>query len=307
MPTQSTPRSLALALLLTACTVREVPGDSTTGTTSDPSTSTGTTSSIPTSTTSTTTASTPTTGTLEPTTTTAPTLPGFAIDPDLPGSEQCDGLKQLDPECPRGQKCTIDDAPSVTQCVDIVDHPKGLYEPCTMMGNAWSGLDDCALGMLCWDVDERGHGVCVGLCDGTDQECKCVDPTANLIFCQECAFGLCFPWCDPLLQDCSGDDLCIPSGADFLCVVDASGDEGQTNDPCEFENSCDKGLVCLDPKVASSACVQNATGCCQPFCEFMEGQPGDCPNPDQQCLQWFDPMMPIPPGLEDVGICAIPP
>ena len=29
-------------------------------------------------------------------------------------------------------------------------------------------------------------------------------------------------------------------------------------------------------------------------------------NLDQKCLQWYDPMMPIPPGYEDVGICAIP-
>jgi hypothetical protein len=31
-----------------------------------------------------------------------------------------------------------------------------------------------------------------------------------------------------------------------------------------------------------------------------------CPNPDQECLPWFDEMLPIPAGHEDVGICAIP-
>ena len=81
---------------------------------------------------------------------------------------------------------------------------------------------------------------------------------------------------------------------------------GKANDPCELANSCAKGLVCINAATASSACMQGSQGCCQPFCEFMMGMDGDCPNPDQKCVQWFDPMLPIPPGLEDVGVCAIP-
>ena len=81
---------------------------------------------------------------------------------------------------------------------------------------------------------------------------------------------------------------------------------GKQNDPCEFADACDKGLVCLNTASASSACMQGSQGCCQPFCEFIEGQEGTCPNPDQQSLQWFDPMMEIPPGFDDVGICSIP-
>jgi len=51
--------------------------------------------------------------------------------------------------------------------------------------------------------------------------------------------------------------------------------------------------------------MQGSQGCCQPFCDFVNmDQP--CPNPDQKCVQWFDPMMPIPPGSEDVGVCSIP-
>jgi hypothetical protein len=45
-------------------------------------------------------------------------------------------------------------------------------------------------------------------------------------------------------------------------------------------------------------------GCCTPFCEFPDGA---CPNPDQQCVQWFDPMM-LPEGDPqlDIGFCGVP-
>ena len=116
--------------------------------------------------------------------------------------------------------------------------------------------------------------------------------------------SICIGTCDPLLQDCSDGDLCIPDpdATSFGCVIDASGDEGQTNDPCEFLNACDKGLMCLDAATASIACDPGSTGCCTPFCTFP-GSP--CPHPDQQCVPFFDPMT-VPPGAESIGICAIP-
>jgi hypothetical protein len=119
----------------------------------------------------------------------------------------------------------------------------------------------------------------------------------------DAALAICLPWCDPLLQDCPGDSLCLPSGDEFTCILDASGEMGQANDPCEFRNACDPGLLCLDSEAASSACDPRAQGCCQPFCELPDAP---CPNPDQECLPWFDPQMPIPPGYEHLGICALP-
>ncbi len=223
-------------------------------------------------------------------------------DNECPEEQDCDGLKQLDPECPDGHKCTFDGDLTQTHCVEIVPEPKGLYEPCTSMGDWVSGLDDCGLGMLCWDVNERGQGKCIGLCDGTWEGCVCADPKAQQHWCQECATGLCLPGCDPLLQDCPGADLCIPNGDTFTCVLDASGDEGQVNDPCEFANVCDKGLTCAVPTITSIACDPQAGGCCTPFCEFPDGA---CPNPDQACVQWFDPDMSSEDDL-DIGVCAIP-
>ena len=219
---------------------------------------------------------------------------------------ECDVFQQ---NCPPGQKCTAwasdgGGAWNATRCVEVTG-TKGPGDECTTEGGGLLGIDDCQKGAMCWDVDkDTNMGTCVALCTGTPDAPVC-DPGFNCAIFTDGALNLCLPQCDPLLQDCPGDDLCITVDDDFLCVLDASGDMGKTNDPCEFKNACDKGLACSPTATASSACMQDATGCCQPFCDFIAMEP--CPNPDQKCVQWFDPMLPIPPGQEDVGICAIPP
>lgn len=296
---------LLLAALTTLGSCKPAPpGDDSTTTTSETTTTTTNPGA------STTRGPDPTSLTPTSTTTTTTTTDSFTIGPDLPSSAiECNGLLQFDPECPPGQKCTVDGSYTASHCVDIVDDPRGLYEPCTMMGDALSGHDDCDLGMLCWNLDDQGHGRCIGLadCPNGGAICTCADPNASASLCQDCTFGYCFPPCDPLLPDCPDAEVCIPipssSVGSFGCFIDASGDAGQTNDPCEFTNACDPGLTCIDIATASSACMPGSTGCCQPFCKFPNTP---CPNPDQKCLQWFDPMQAIPPGMEDVGICAIP-
>ena len=183
----------------------------------------------------------------------------------------------------------------------VVQEVRGLRFPVTEGGSV-SGIDDCAKGNMCWNVNDKNEGICVALCKGTPDA-----PVCELGF--SCAFSgevlnLCLPGCDPLLQDCAGDKLCVPNHVTFVCVPDASGDMGKTNDPCEFVDACDKGLVCLNASSATSACLIDAGGCCQPVCDLTAME--TCPNFDQECVQWFDPMMPIPPGNEDVGVCAIP-
>jgi hypothetical protein len=260
---------------------------------------------------------TPTTTTLDPTTldlttldltTSAPTTTDeipFIIKPDgnATGTITCDQFEQ---NCPPGQKCMPwaeggGGAWNATKCVDITgDGVPG--EPCTTVGGGVSGMDDCAPGAMCWDVDINGHGICRAQCTGSAESPVC-PPKFSCAISAEAVLILCLPDCDPLLQDCPGDNLCIPTGDKFTCVLDDSGEMGAANDPCEFANACDKGLMCLNTASASTACDQNSSGCCQPFCKFPDSP---CPNPDQQCLQWFDPMQPIPPGSEDIGVCAIP-
>jgi hypothetical protein len=129
------------------------------------------------------------------------------------------------------------------------------------------------------------------------------DPGAAPSWCQECAVGVCIPGCDPLIQDCGSEGIaCYPINDGFSCVPIAAETEGQANDPCEFINACVEGLACVDSTTASAACDPKVTGCCQPFCEIPDGP---CPNPDQQCVPWFEPGT-APAGQEDVGICMIP-
>ena len=303
-----TPKKLSIITtsILLACGPKSPPSDGS-STTDVASTSTATTTSEP-ATTTTTTADPTTTTTADPTTTTTTTgttteAQDFILRPDgFHSSIQCDIFAQ---DCAPGQKC----APwaegggsswNATKCVDITgDGAPG--EPCTAPEGGIAGIDDCALGVFCWDVDENNQGTCVAMCTGTFDAPVCPPPT-QCALTGEGVLALCLPECDPLIQDCLEGDLCVPEGDGFGCALDASGDEGQVNDPCEFPNSCDKGLTCIESTAASIACDPKVIGCCQPFCEFP-GSP--CQNPDQECVQWFDPMQ-IPPGFENIGVCAIP-
>ncbi len=216
---------------------------------------------------------------------------------------ECDNFAQ---DCPEGQKCAAyaDDGSNswnALKCVDVT----GTDEPgddCTVEGNL-TGMDSCIGGAMCWNTDAEGIGTCVALCTGSAEApiCRPDDP------CTIAAGGylnLCLSYCDPLLQDCPGTDLCIPNGGNFVCVLDAGGEQGQVNDPCEFANVCDPGLVCLDPATVGAGCDPAAGGCCTPFCLFPDGA---CPNPDQSCVQWFDPaMLPENDPELDIGVCAVP-
>lgn len=255
--------------------------------------------------TGTTTAGAPTTGPATATTELASTSTTLADDiprePDLFEYLACDPFAQ---DCPPGQKC----APyaydgtnwNATKCVDVTgDGAPG--EPCIAPGGGFSGIDDCGPGSFCWDVAVDDQGICVAQCAGSIEAPTCAVGYACTV-AADAALALCLPWCDPLTQDCWQGATCLPYEEGFICFGDESWDAGQANDPCAVFNACDPGLVCLAPETASSACDLQAFGCCQPYCQLPDGT---CPNPDQQCLPWYDPRMPIAPGYEDVGICAV--
>ena len=191
---------------------------------------------------------------------------------------------------------------NATKCVKETGK-KIAGDGCMTEGGGVSGIDDCAKGNMCWNVNDKNEGICVALCTGTEMAPKC-DPGLACAIANNGVLNLCLPACDPLLQDCDGTDVCIPNLDKFVCVLDASGDGGKQNDPCEFANNCDKGLICLNIAAASPDCMKGSTGCCSPFCDFAK-QDTPCPN-GTECVQFFDPMMPIPPGFEDVGVCSIP-
>ena len=309
MPRLHYPLSLSLVL---ACGPLAPPSDNASSTADAASTTTATTTPpAPTTVTTllpTTTANLDTTG-IATTGNESTTTGTFIITPDGGGDStiECDTFAQ---DCPPGQKCVPwaeggGGAWNATKCVDVTgDGAPG--DPCFAPEGGVAGIDDCAFGSICWDVDQTFHGTCVRQCMGTPDAPIC----PQKFFCvitAEGAINLCLPNCDPLLQDCPGGDLCLPHLDDsgFQCVLDVSGDLGQANDPCEFANACDKGLLCIDALDASSACDPRSPGCCQPFCQLSDPT---CPNPDQQCVALFDPKRPdLPPDYKDIGTCRIPP
>ena len=216
---------------------------------------------------------------------------------------ECDVWLQ---DCPEGEKCMpyANDGGSswnATKCTPIDPAPQQPGEVCTTEGGGVSGVDNCAKASMCWDgVGETNEGVCIAFCMGTNAEDASCD---DGFYCNITASGilnLCLPICNPLLQDCPGDDLCIPNGETFICVLDASGEAGLYGDPCEYASACKPGLYCLNPEYVEGC---QAAGCCTPFCDTSKMNM--CPGGTQECIPWYEEGM-APVGYETVGICGVP-
>lgn len=217
----------------------------------------------------------------------------------------CDVFAQ---DCPDGEKCSaiISDGGSswdTAACVPAAG--SGQPGDACIAESVAAGLDDCAKGAMCWDVDDMGMGTCVALCTGTADAPICPDQGFCTI-ANDGALNLCLPACSPLLQDCAEGNACYPVGDAFTCAPDASGDTGVANDPCEFINVCQAGLMCAGAAFVGAGCPQGSTGCCTPFCDL--GEPADCPNPDQSCVEFYDPAnLPVfPADAADIGVCGLP-
>jgi len=252
----------------------------------------------------------PSTGEPDPTVTASgdDTTVGFIVPPDHGGGPGCDTWSE---DCPEGQKCMpfANDggfAWNDLKCVPIVPDPDQFGEPCQAIGSGVSGEDTCDKHLMCWDVDQDTlAGTCTAMCIGSPESPDCEHPGTSCVLTGDGVLTLCIAECDPIAQDCPGDDLCIPNPASvdsFLCVLDASGEEGQAFDPCEYANACDKGLYCLNPELANE-CDPTFIGCCLPFCEL--NAPNNCPGQGLECVAWFEEGQ-APPGLENLGVCALP-
>lgn len=245
--------------------------------------------------------------------TTEPSTSGSTGEPCNP--QDCDDTSQSERECdnfaqdcPEGQKCSAYNSNlefgywDSTKCVEVIGTDKP-GEPCTSEGMA-AGIDSCIEGAMCWDVDADGFGTCVGLCSGSAGAPVCDFPG----YCDISAEGvlnLCYGYCNPLLQDCPNvGEACYASQFDKLaCAPDESNGGGQAGDSCEFINECKVGLTCTDAMSFGAGCAPDSTGCCTPFCKFPDGA---CPNPGQQCVQYFDNMqIPSDNPYLGIGICGI--
>lgn len=216
----------------------------------------------------------------------------------------CDPFSQ---DCPDGDKCVPwnSDGGSAwtgTKCVPVMGD-KSPGTPCTAPEGPVAGIDDCAVGVICWDVDLDNQGTCVLQCTGSFDERSCPPGQACFIAAGKYV-ALCARSCHPLADDCLQGEVCVPGHDAFFCELKSMEPGGKVNEPCSDIGACEKGLACLSSSAASEACTLEEVGCCQPYCQLPAG---DCPNPDQQCIPWYDPRLDVPVGYEDLGVCAVSP
>jgi hypothetical protein len=220
----------------------------------------------------------------------------------------CDIWSEAD--CPEGEKCTAVACEVGSNSWDMnVCKPIGgaaeIGEPCTYLPQSWvSGEDTCAPGGMCWDMDaDTGEGMCVEFCKGSPEDPQCGPDTICAIF-NDGVLPLCMSTCDPIGQDCEGDQACLPdeSGAGFICVL-STGTGAPYGTPCNYVNSCNPGLLCIDAAAVPESECEGAWGCCSPLCDLQSGE--SCPGEGQACLPFY-PLDVTPPGYEDVGVCQLP-
>ena len=229
----------------------------------------------------------------------------FLVMPDGGGpAVECDVWTQ---DCPPGEKCMPwandgGNSWNATRCSPVDDNPGQVGDECMVDGSGVSGIDTCDVGEMCYYVDpETNAGTCVGFCTGNESSPMC-DPGFLCSISNDGVLILCRRECDPLLQDCMGSAACLQAnGTDgFVCIVDASGDGGAPGDPCEYLNACDPGLFCANAEVVPGCA--GAVGCCSEFCDLTDPM---CSLMGQTCQPWFE-VGAEPPGLENVGGCALP-
>lgn len=217
---------------------------------------------------------------------------------------ECDLWAQ---DCPAGSKCAPHDKNNdgihdAARCVPIDDAPGQPGDDCTIEGSLASGVDTCGLGMMCWLTNAANQGSCVAMCTGSPEEPNC---EMGLI-CDISNGGvllLCVQPCDPLAPSCPMGQICLPGGEkQFICDVDASGDQGGYGDPCAYVNVCDQGLLCV---AGESVPGCKTDGCCTEYCDLSEGGANCAGAPEQECAPFYEKGA-APPGYEDVGVCTVP-
>ena len=286
---------LALALIASAC-ARDTSKESAEGTVTAPSTGGEPTTAASTSTQG-------SSGDITPTTT-------AGAKSDLPIGGECSLFAQ---DCGEGTKCNAwsDGSifPNGAKCVPVTGD-KEPGDECEVEGKFGDGIDNCQPGSICLDVDNAGKATCVAYCSGSMEDPKCPDAgQAECAFLFEPTVPLCFPSCDPLVQNCSATETCVPNiaalGAPFfVCMPRVLSDiPGQYGDVCYALSGCDKSFLCIF--------AENVPGCagmycCSTYCDL--DQPTTCADfdPTLSCIPWFAEGQ-ATPGFEKVGVCGIMP
>lgn len=203
-------------------------------------------------------------------------------------------------DCPSDEKCTPFAADgdasvwSATRCSPIPKRPAQIGEPCVMEGAPTSGLDDCALGSMCWGVDPETLEGCVPFCSPPPIELPC-DPGLACSVSSGGYIMLCLPPCDPLATDsCTTDEVCVPDGYEgFFCYPQPVEplDDGML---CEVANQCGEGRACVAGGVSGCDEIR----CCASMCDLSVAEPNPSCSDGTQC-------MPIDDRFENVGVCTL--
>ncbi len=208
-------------------------------------------------------------------------------------------------DCPQGEKCTVwaNDGGSAwnsTRCVPVSDTPQSVGETCTVEGSAVTGIDDCELGALCWDVDPKSlTGTCEAFCSGTVEAPECAD--GHVCTISSGPLALCLPTCHPLANDCLADEVCVPVNDHWTCTESATMD-GTPGSACEFINACGPDTVCAAAEAVPNC--EGATGCCSSVCDLAAPDPSAGCLPGQTCISWYAAGK-APAEYETVGVCVL--
>jgi hypothetical protein len=207
-------------------------------------------------------------------------------------------------DCPEGEKCmpwSNDGGPTwnTTRCSPVADDPGQVYEPCTAEGSGVSGVDDCDVGLMCWNVDDELQGYCMPLCGGSPSEPVCPDEF-QCSLTGNGSLALCLPTCDPLVQDCPAGEECVPYSDGFVCATDL--DDAAPGEACEYVNACAPEAACVDAQDVPGC---TSASCCTSFCNLESADPDAVCLLGQACQSWWEAGA-APPGYEHVGICVAP-
>lgn len=136
--------------------------------------------------------------------------------------------------------------------------------------------DEPACGLCQADADCTGDNLCYdGEC-GPPRPAKCgnetldADEVCDNPDCDEDCLGPAV--CNPLNQaGCAVGEVCLHRSPEMLLCEPKAADMAQLGEPCDAENICVAGSLCMFPFF-----VPNCTGegCCASFCDLANG--GDC-------------------------------
>lgn len=232
-------------------------------------------------------------------------------------SESGDGMggecSIYEQDCNAGEKCVPwsdqpDLVPDDIRCCPIEGDVKEVGDPCSVNGYFGSCLDDCDVGSFCLDPFDTGHGVCQKFCEGNASNPTCEPDESCLIYFA--GVPMCFPQCDPLVQDCAEGQGCYPDeeaagGTGFICLPTIAGD-GLYGDLCWLLSGCSPGFICVYSDFLPD-CI-GSVGCCTPLCDTAEADTCAEFNPDIECVSWYYAgQEPPSASLMDVGVCSLPP